>query len=190
MRTGTPTFMTSSRIQNHPGTYRQSYLNFAPRIDLRTRQIQTLRFMVAMALLQPFQYNQLQFLMQNAPNFYLQQNTYALATLTPVASTFVANPTLMCPAPFTISPNLPIPVVQQRNLAVQHSFGHGWIFSLAYLGNTSSHLQIRQNPNQATPPVNPQIPTPLQSRRPYSWVGDVFQISTISRGNYNALGRP
>ena len=173
---------------NHPGTFRQSYLNFAPRVGFAYSVGSNTSVHGGYGIYySPFQYNQLQFLMQNAPNFYLQQNTYALATLTPVTNTFVANPTLSAQAPFTISLNLPIPVVQQRNLALQHSFGHGWVFSLAYLGNTSSHLQIRQNPNQATPPANPQNPTPLQSRRPYSWVGDVFQISTISRGNYNAL---
>jgi hypothetical protein len=51
----------------------------------------------------------------------------------------------------------------------------------------SSHLEIRQNPNQASLPADPNNPTPIQSRRPYPYVGDVYQIADISRGNYNAL---
>ena len=173
---------------NHPGTFHQNYKNIAPRIGFAySLDVNTSVHGGYGIYYSTFQYNQLQFLMLNAPNFYLQQNTYSLSTLTPVTNTFVANPTLSAQAPFTIALNLPTPYIQQRNLVVQHALGHGWTTTIAYLGNTSSHLQIRQNPNQATPPTDPQNPTSLQSRRPYSWVGDVFQIATISRGNYNAL---
>jgi hypothetical protein len=58
---------------------------------------------------------------------------------------------------------------------------------LAYLGNKSDHLQIRQNPNQASLPTDPAHPSPIQDRRPYPWVGDVYQIAGIGYGNYNGL---
>jgi hypothetical protein len=60
----------------------------------------------------PFQYNQLQFLMINEPNFFLQLNTYALGTLVPVTNTFVSNPTLSAEAPFTIQLHMKTPYVQ------------------------------------------------------------------------------
>jgi hypothetical protein len=135
----------------------------------------------------PFQYNQLQFLMINEPNFYLQLNTYSLASPTPVTSTFSANPTLSAEAPFTIQRDLKTPYVQQWNLAVEHRLSKNWVATIAYLGNKSDHLQIRQNPNQASLPTNPSNPTSIQSRRPFPWVGDVYQIASIGYGNYNAL---
>ncbi len=173
---------------NHKGTFHQNYLNFAPRVGFAySLDSNTVVHGGYGIYYSPFQYNQLQFLMINEPNFYLQLNTYPLTTLTPVMDTFVASPSLSAEAPFTISLRMPTPYVQQWNLSVQRSLGTQWIATVSYLGNKSDHLQVRQNPNQASLPANPSNPAPLQSRRPYPYVGDVYQISAIAYGNYNAL---
>lgn len=172
---------------NHPGTYQQAYSNFAPRVGFAYAVNNTAVHGGYGIYYSPFQYNQLQFMMINPPNFYLQLNSYSLANPTPVTNTFVANPTLSAQAPFTVQLDMKTPYVQQWNLAIQRSIGAQWLASISYLGNKSNHLQIRNNPNQASLPSNPSSPSPIQSRRPYSYVGDVFQVSSIGYGNYNAL---
>lgn len=173
---------------NHPGTYRQQYLTFAPRVGFAYAIDNATAVHGGYGIYYtPFQFNQLQFMMINQPNFHLQLNTYSLGSPTPVTNTFVANPALSAQAPFTIELGIKTPYVQQWNLAIQRSIGPQWMATLAYLGNKSTHLQIRQNPNQASLPANPANPSPLQSRRPYSYVGDVFQIAGIGYGNYNGL---
>jgi hypothetical protein len=173
---------------NHPGTFEQAYRNFAPRVGFAYALTDSTAVHAGYGIYySPFQYNQLQFLMINEPNFYLQLNTYPLSAATPVTNTFVANPSLSAEAPFTIQLNMKTPYVQQWNLGVQRSFGTHWLATVTYLGNKSDHLEIRQNPNQASLPANPSNPTPIQSRRPYAYVGDVYQISSIANGNYNGL---
>jgi outer membrane receptor protein involved in Fe transport len=173
---------------NHPGTFQQTYRNFAPRFGFAYALGKDTAVHGGYGIYYtPFQYNQLQFLMINEPNFFLQLNTYPLATTTPIANTFVANPTLSAEAPFTFQLNMKTPSVQQWNLSIQRSLGPQWLATISYLGNKSDHIEIRQNPNQATLPVDPSNPTPIQSRRPYPYVGDVYQISSIAYGNYNGL---
>jgi Carboxypeptidase regulatory-like domain/TonB dependent receptor len=173
---------------NHPGTFEQAYRNFAPRAGFAYSIDDNTAIHGGYGIYySPFQYNQLQFLMINEPNFFLQLDTYALANPTPVTTTFVANPTLSAEAPFTIQLNMKTPYVEQWNLAIQRTLGTQWIATIAYIGNKSDHLEIRQNPNQASLPANPANPTSIQSRRPYPYVGDVYQISSIAYGNYNGL---
>jgi hypothetical protein len=107
---------------NHKGTFRQNYLNFGPRIGFAYSVDEKTAIHGGYGIYySPFQYNQLSFLMINEPNYYLQQNTYSLATLTPVRNTFVANPTLSAQAPFTIALKMPTPYVPQFNLGIQRS---------------------------------------------------------------------
>ena len=172
---------------NHPGTFDQQYTTFAPRVGFAYSLNNTAVHGGYGIYYSPFQYNQLQFMLINPPNFNLQLNTYSLANPTPVTNTFVANPSLSAEAPFTIQLHMKTPYVQQWNLAVERSLGTQWLATISYLGNRSTHLQIRQNANQASLPTNPSNPGTIQSRRPYSYVGDVFQVASIGYGNYNGL---
>ncbi|MBB5343367.1 TonB-dependent receptor [Tunturibacter empetritectus] len=172
---------------NHPGTFRQNYLNFAPRfgfaysVDDKT----VLRGGYGIYY-STFLYNELQFLLANQPNYTLQINTFAVDSPTAISNVFVANPNSSVLSPFTTALNMPTTNVQQWNLAVQRSFGNNWLASITYLGNKLSHLQERINPNQATPP-DPSNITPISSRRPYAYVGDVLEAADVAYGNYNAL---
>ena len=173
---------------NHPGTFHQNYLDFAPRVGFAYSITNNTVIHGGYGIYySPFQYNQLQFMMINPPNYYLQLNTYNINTLTPVTDTFVANPTTSGLAPFTIALKMPVPQVQQWNLSLQRSLGADWIATISYLGNKSSHIEIRGNPNQASLPSDPSNPGSIQSRRPYPWVGDVYEVSDIAYGNYNGL---
>ena len=173
---------------NHPGTFHQEYLTLAPRFGFAYALGRGMALHGGYGIYySPFQYNQLQFMMINEPNFYLQLNTYTVANPTPVTGTFVATPSLSAEAPFTIQLNMKTPYVQQWNLAIQKSIGSQWLGSISYIGNKETHLEIRRNPNQAAPPVNPSNPGTIQSRRPYPWVGDVYQIASAAYGNYNGL---
>lgn len=173
---------------NHPGTFHQEYLTFAPRFGFAYALSHGMALHGGYGIYySPFQYNQLQFMMINEPNFFLQLNTYPIASPTPVTETFLAHPSLSAEAPFTIQLHMKTPYVQQWNLAIQKSIGSQWIATISYIGNRATHLEIRRNPNQATPPSNPSNPGTIQSRRPYSWVGDVYEIASVAYGNYNGL---
>ena len=173
---------------NHSGTFHQQYLMFAPRVGFAYALSGGMAIHGGYGIYySPFQYNQLQFMMINEPNFYLQLNTYPIANPVPVTTTFVAHPSLSAEAPFTIQLRIKTPYVQQWNLAIQKSLGSLWLATISYIGNRSTHLQIRRNPNQASLPSNPNNPGPIQDRRPYPWVGDVFQIASVAYGNYNGL---
>ena len=120
---------------NHPGTFHQQYLNFAPRVGFAYLLNKNATVHGGYGIYySPFQYNQLQFLMINEPNFFLQLNTYALGTLTPVTNTFLANPTLSAEAPFTIQLHMKTPYVQQWNLSLQQSLGAHWLATISYPG--------------------------------------------------------
>ena len=173
---------------NHKGTFHQNYWNFAPRIgfaySLDSGTVIHGGYGIYYA---PFMYDELQYLLANPPNFILQSYTYPLTTLTPEITAFVANPTVSGLAPFTTTLVMSTPYVQQWNLAIQRKFGSDWIATIAYLGSTFLHGEMRTNPNQASPPTNPNNPSPINSRRPYSWIGDVDQATDVGFSNYNGL---
>jgi outer membrane receptor protein involved in Fe transport len=173
---------------NHKGTFHQNYWNFAPRIgfaySLDSATVVHGGYGIYYA---PFMYDELQYLLANPPNFVLQSYTYPLTTLAPVTTTFVANPMVSGLAPFTTMLVMSTPYVQQWNLAIQRKLGSDWIATVAYLGSTFQHGEMRTNPNQASPPTDPNNPSPINSRRPYSWIGDVDQASDIGYSNYNGL---
>jgi outer membrane receptor protein involved in Fe transport len=171
----------------HTGTFHQNYLNFAPRFGFAYAQNSqmTIRGGYGIYYALPL-YNNYQFLLSNLPNYFLQNNTYTNTQLVPTYATFVSNPSVSSQAPFTTALEMPTPYVQQWNLAIQHSLGAQMTAQVTYLGNKSTHLQIRHNPNQAAL-ADPQNPTPIASRRPHSYVGEVLEAANLGSGNYNGL---
>ncbi|WP_213807159.1 TonB-dependent receptor [Granulicella sp. dw_53] len=171
----------------HTGTFHQNYLNVAPRLGFAYAVLPdtTVRGGYGVYYALPL-YNNYQFLLSNAPNYFLQNNTYTNTQLVPTYATFVSNPSGSTQAPFTTALNMPTPYVQQWNLAAQHAFSSKLMGEVTYLGSKSTHLQIRHNPNQ-TALSDPANPTPIAARRPYSWVGEVLEAADLGSGGYNGL---
>ncbi len=190
---GSPASARSSVYQvstntTHDGTYHQNYLNLAPRIGFAYSSGNSTVVHGGYGIYYtPFDYQELTFLLVHAPNFILQSNTYPLGAPTPVTNTFLANPTSSSQAPFTTSLLMPTPYVQQWNLSLQRSIGSNWVATLSYLGNKFTHQQLRHNPNQARVPSSPSDKSSIQSRRPYSYIGDVYEAADIGYANYNGL---
>jgi len=173
---------------NHPGTFHQNYNNFAPRVGLAyaLRPSTVVRAGYGLYYAIPL-YNNFQFLMANAPNYIQQNYTYTVSQAVPLQTALVSNPATSSQAPFTTALVLPTQYVQQRNLSIQQGLGRHITAELDYLGASSLHLQMRRNGNQAYEPADPSNPGSLQSRRPYPWVGDVYQIINGASANYNAV---
>jgi hypothetical protein len=66
------------------------------------------------------------------------------------------------PAPFSIDPHNQTPYTLQWNVNVQRSFGHDYLFEVAYTGSRTYNLSKRYNINQADFGT-----TPLVTRLPY-----------------------
>lgn len=173
---------------NHPGTFHQNYGNFAPRFGLAyaLRPTTILRAGYGIYYAIPL-YNNFQFLLANAPNYIQQNYTYTASEAVPLQTALVSNPDTSSQAPFTTALVLPTEYVQQRNLSIQQGLGRHITGELDYIGANSLHLQMRRNGNQAYEPADPSHPGTLQSRRPYPWVGDVYQIINGASANYNAV---
>lgn len=171
----------------HAGTFHQNYLNLAPRFGFAyaATPTTTVRGGYGIYYALPL-YNNYQFLMLNPPNYYLQNNTYTNTQLVPTNEAFVSNPSTSSQSPYTVALRNPTPYVQQYNLAVQHAIGSRLTAQIAYLGDKETHMQIRHNPNQAAL-ADPANPTPIASRRPYSWIGEVLEASDLGSGAYNGL---
>jgi hypothetical protein len=167
---------------NHPGSYLQNSLNFAPRVGFAYTVTPTMAVHGGYGIYYtPFQYQMLTFLLIHAPNFQLQNYTYPI-TGAPVyaANAFSANVSGSSMAPFTLALHMPTPYVQEWNLAIQRTLGPNWIASASYLGNKFTHQEIRHNPNQGIDLGFNAAP------RPYSYVGDVYEGADIGYAKYNA----
>ena len=112
----------------HPGTFNQEYKNFAPRIgfaySLNDRTVIRGGYGVYYSI---FMFNEIQFLLAHAPNFNLQINNFAANQPTPISAVF-APPAAggSALAPFTTGLDMPTPMVQQWNFAIQRSIGRNW----------------------------------------------------------------
>jgi hypothetical protein len=171
---------------NRPGTYNQVYRDIAPRVgfaySVTPNTVVHAGYGIYYA---PQMYCELLFLLTNPPNWVSQSQTYSLANPTPILDTLSTYPSVI--SPWTFPENLATPTVQQRNVSVQRSFGANWLLSLSYVGSNTSNAHTRHNPNQATLPTNPLNPTPIQSRRPYPWVGDIYEGVNAGWANYNGF---
>jgi hypothetical protein len=59
--------------------------------------------------------------------------------------------------------------------------------TMTYVGSGSHQQPLRLNPNQAVPDVNPADPTPINSRRPYPYIGDVEAQYNMANATYESL---
>jgi hypothetical protein len=79
-----------------------------------------------------------------------------------------------------------VPQAYFWNFAVQHQFGSGFSFQVAYVGNVGRHLYVNPNLNQAVPG-----PGSLDSRRPfYAPFGleqGIYYSCNCDTSNYNGL---
>src|SRR6185312_15780408 len=172
---------------NHPGTYRQAYLNFAPRVGLAysigNKTVVNGGFGIYDV---SFMYYDLEFLLAHEPNFILISNTNALDMPVRSEDQFPASAPLSSQSPLTMQLNLKTPYVQQWNLSVQRSLGSNWMARVSYVGSKLTHQILWHNANQASL-SDPDNPTSIQARRPYPYVGDVEEAASIGFANYNGL---
>ena len=173
---------------NHPGTFLQTYNNWAPRFGLAYSLRPTTSIRGGYGIYYAgIQYNELQFMMANPPNLMVQNYTYPNTQMVPVEQALVSNPLTSSQAPYTVALRMPTPYAQQRNLSIQQSFGNNTTVEVAYLGSNSLHLMRRVDANQAYLAADPNNPAPQASRRPYSWVGSVLEARNTEQANYNGL---
>jgi hypothetical protein len=170
------------------GTWQPTHLNFGPRVglawSLNDKTVVRSGFGIYFNQ-QP--YNFLQFLIANSPVYVLQSVTETAAAPVPWTQVFSATPGASAQSPFTLGVQMPTPYVEQWNFGIQRSIASGMVASATYVGNSSHNQPLRLNPNQATQDADPSHPTPLASRRPYSFVGDVYGQYNMQNANYHSL---
>lgn len=173
---------------NHPGSFRQTYNNWAPRIGFAYSLSPTTSIRGGYGIYYAgIQYNELQFMMANPPNYHAESNLYTVAQAVPVEDTLIANPAVSSNAPYTEALYMPTPYVQERNLSIEQSFGNHIVAEVDYVGSNAFHSMRRINANQAYLPADPKNPASLAARRPYQWVGDVLEATNSGYANYNGL---
>ncbi len=173
---------------NHFGSWMPNYLNFGPRVGfayaLSDRTVIRSGFGI---YYNGEPYNFLQWMLAKQPNYTLQSVTLAVNNPVPVTNVFVPNPTSSAETPFTLNLRMPTPYTEQWNFGVQHSFGQKVLATVTYIGSGSHQQPLRLNPNQAEQDVNPNAPTPINSRRPYSYIGDVEAQYNMANATYESL---
>ena len=132
-------------------------------------------------------YNFLQWMLAKTPNYILQLVTVPIASPVPITNVLVANPTSSAETPFTLNLRMATPYTEQWNFGIQHSFGSKLLATVTYIGSGSHQQPLRLNPNQAVQDVNPNNPTPINSRRPYSYIGDVEAQYNMANATYESL---
>jgi len=173
---------------NHPGSFHQDYNDWAPRVGFAYSLLPTTSIRGGYGVYYAgIQYNELQFMMANPPNFHAEVNIYTAAQAVPVEDTLVANPAVSAQAPYTDALYMPMPYAQERNLSIEQSIGSHTVAEIDYVGSNSFHLMRRINANQAYLPADPNNPASLASRRPYQWVGDVLEATNAAYANYNGV---
>lgn len=171
------------------GAYSQQYDTFAPRVGVAYALYNNTVLRGGYGIYySTFMYNELQFMLAHYPNYTLEWNDFGSNQLVPIENTFYKPaPGVTALGTFTTAASMPAPMVQQWNFAIQRSLGSSWSATLGYLGNKAIHMQQRFNPNQADLPADPNNPTPIQTRRPYPNIGDVYEAGDVGWANYHGL---
>ena len=169
---------------NYHHAYLENLLDFAPRVGfsyaLRGQSVIHGGYGYYYA---PYQYNNMQWMIANPPNFILQSYTFTPDQPTPATEVFSSTPTSSGLAPFTSLLRMKTQRVEEWDVTYEKALGETWVGSIAYLGSKLTHSEIglaANQKNEALTPGEPQV-------RPYPWIGDVYQASNIGWANYNAL---
>ncbi|PWU11170.1 MAG: hypothetical protein C5B51_03040 [Terriglobia bacterium] len=79
------------------------------------------------------------------------------------------------------------PYMEQWNFSIQREVIPNLMIDVAYVGNHGVHLYGRVPPNFAVGDKDLANPTPVQSRRPYAWIGSVTMSAPAMSSWYNSL---
>jgi hypothetical protein len=173
---------------NHFGSWNPNYWNFGPRVGLAYAITNNTVIRSGFGIYYNGEpYNFLQWMLAKLPNYTLQSVTLPIGTPVPVTNVFVPNPSSSAETPFTLNQRMPTPYTEQWNFGIQHSFGSKLLATVTYIGSGSHQQPLRLNPNQAVQDPNPSQPTPLNSRRPYSYIGDVEAQYNMANATYEGL---
>lgn len=104
---------------------------------------------------------------------------------------FPLPPTTIVPTPnnniFSVDHNFYPNYTYEWNANVQRQLASNLMLEISYVGSSSHGLTGRDLVNQAHVDVNPSMPTPVQSRRPFQGAADISITKSIDHANYNAL---
>jgi hypothetical protein len=109
----------------------------------------------------------------SSPFYFANYNLSRPTAIVPPAAALLA---------YTANPNWRDGLVNQWNATVQQSLGFGTVLQIAYVGNRGLRLPAELFPNQPAPG-----PGPVQSRRPFSNFGAIYELATRGDANYNSL---
>jgi hypothetical protein len=194
-------FLLVNKGQWRPGIWAPDKDNFAPRLGLAWRVQPRMSVRAAYGMfyngMLP-QGNELSSLHNNIP--FRPVNLAVGGANTPIFASDIIQPPVpndiaLFPkeypnpslSPFVIDPSGVTPYVQQWNIGVEREFGPNLLIDLGYVGSHGIRLWGRGDPNQATQDVDLSNPTPIQSRRPFPWIGGTTYVRPGYQSWYNAF---
>ena len=166
-----------------PNTVDGASLNWAPRIGFAYRVLENTVVRGGYGVYwQTFNADPFLNICLNPPFVVSAGATYQLSDLPTFNRT---NPLLGTTATgigvFALDTHIKDGYVQEWNLSVERIIA-GTLVSMAYVGNTGTHLYSFSNPNLAPPG-----PGPINPRRPYTNVAGISWEESCCNSNYNAL---
>ncbi|MDR3727281.1 MAG: TonB-dependent receptor [Terracidiphilus sp.] len=168
-----------------PGTWKTNYNDWGPRIGFTWNALNKTVVRAGYGIYYtPIMYNNIQFELLYAPNFYYLGQTINIANPTTIENMFA--PPYSGTTGYTMSKTLKDQSAQEWNLNIERSLTDNMLLTVAYLGNVTRHMSTRADGNQPYA-LSPGNTTGILDVRPQPLNGAMSEQWNAYNANYNAL---
>ena len=161
-------------------TYSPTHTDFAPRIGIAWRPLQSQRWVVrsAYGIFYDVGIFNISIFPRDNPPFYDLSAYINNASSLYVIQNILSEPGLAIVEPNRIAPNFRDGYVQQWNVDLQYELGPNWMLDMAYVGSRGTHLPDVRDLNQTNP---------LTGLSPYPQFSSLLYVQSGSSSSYNSM---